>query len=76
MASNSFKTINGINGININKVLDFSFGEKSVKYFYDETEKTFIYLMRKELFEGDECERNRNLRNHFTKFWCVQIREV
>jgi len=59
MASDSFKTINGINGININKVLEFAFFEKSIKYYYDKDEKTFVYLMRKELFEGEANERNR-----------------
>lgn len=76
MASNSFKTINGINGININKVLLFAFGKKSIKYSYDDDEKTFVYLMDKKLFEGEGCERNRQVRDHFVKFWCVIIKEV
>lgn len=76
MATNSFKTINGVNGININKFLLFCFDEKSMKYHYDDNEKTFVYIMRKELFEGDECERNRAVRDKFTKFFCVIIKEV
>jgi len=76
MASDSFKTINGINGININKVLEFAFFEKSIKYYYDKDEKTFVYLMKKELFEGDENERNRAVRDRFTDFFKVQIKEV
>lgn len=76
MASKSFKTINGVNGININKFLLFCFDEKSIKYTYKDDEKTFEYLMRKELFEGDDCERNRAVRDKFTKFFCVTIKEV
>ena len=73
MASNSFKTINGINGINLNKVMEFAFFEKSIKYFYDDVEKTFVYLMRKELFES---ERNKAVKERVESFWCVIIREV
>lgn len=52
MAKFHFNTVSGINGINLNKVLEFLTGERSVKYEWLENEKTFEFLVKKK-FEVD-----------------------
>ncbi len=76
MSKKSFKTINGINGINIKKVVKFAFYINPISYYFDEHEKTFIYLMPKSIFEGDENARNREVKKYFEDFWCVKIKPI
>ena len=66
-----FRTIGGINGMNLNKHLAFIFGEKSLTYEWSEEEKTFTFFMREELISADK--KREELKKHFEEFYRVKI---
>lgn len=72
MAKSSFhhKTVSGFNGVNLNTVLMFITGEKSIKYEWDNENSTFLFYVKKKFSENDK---GLAMLEHFKKFFRVGI---
>ena len=73
MAKMNHKTVCGINGCNLNKVVEFLTGEPSVKYDYLEKDKTFEFLIKKEFAEEPESKAQID---YFVEFFKVKVKLV
>lgn len=73
MAKKYFKTVNGVNGINLNKIVEFITGETSVNYEFDENEKTFVFYIKKEY---NETKQGKAMLSHFVNFYNVIVKFV
>jgi len=72
------RTVNGITGIQINKVLEFITGERAVKYGWDDENKEFIYKVKKE-FGTDEPIKpmtKKQMLEAFEHFFQVKVKLV
>ena len=66
------KTVSGVNGVVLNKHVEFLTGERSVKYEWLDTEKTFQFLVKSSLVP----EEKRGILEYFEKFYRVRIKFI
>lgn len=73
-----FRTVNGINGININKVLEFLTGERAHSYSWNEKEKEFVYLIKKEFANNEKIAEmtRKEMIEKFQEFFQVKIKLI
>lgn len=72
MAKIHHKTVCGINGVSLNKVVEFLTGERSFKYEWLESEKTFLFWIKEDLVPEDK----RGFIEHFKSFFKVKVKFV
>lgn len=72
MAKMHLKTVCGVNGVVLNKHLEFLTGERSIKYEWNEAEKTFNFMVKKELVPEDKAY----IIEHFQNFYKVRVKLI
>lgn len=61
-----FKTVNGVNGINLKKFITFVFGIAPVNYEYSEEEVTYIFYVDEAAFKTQKRQKLKEaFENHF-----------
>ena len=73
-----FRTVNGINGININKVLEFLTGERAHSYKWDNDSKEFVYIIKKDFANDEQVKEmtRKELIDKFQEFFQVKVKLV
>lgn len=69
-----FKTVRGVNGINLKKFITFLLGVEPAKYLFDQKEKTFRFYIDSKILESDKAkELKENFENYFGVIICPII---
>lgn len=65
-----FRTVNGVNGVILNKHIEFLTGKKAINYEWSKDENTYIFYVKKEF---EENEKSRKILEAFCKFYKSKI---